>query len=61
MKEVPIKYDIDQCTHIWKCIQTKGFKSEEHKQEYKNFVIPNYRQLTGKELPSFSNGNPKKE
>lgn len=61
MKEVPIKYDVEFCSHIWKCIQTKGFKNEEQKHEYKNVVVPNYKQQTGRDLQPFSNTNNKKE
>lgn len=55
-KEVPLTLTVDECTHIWKCMQTspKKYDTPEHKNYYKQVVIPNFRELTGRDLPSFS-------
>lgn len=55
-KEISLKYTVEEAVHIWKCIQTSGFKSKQHEDEYKTIVVPNYKTLTGKDLPSFSTG-----
>lgn len=55
-KEVLLALTADQCTHIWKCMQTnpKKYDTLEHKNYYKQVVIPNFRELTGRDLPTFS-------
>lgn len=57
-----MKFNVEteqDCVHIWKCIQTnpKKFGTDEHKKFYRTVVIPKYKELTGKDLPSFSNNN----
>ena len=55
-KRLPKLETADDCIHIWKCMQTnpKKYDSKEHKDFYKNKVIPLYRELTGRDLPTFS-------